>query len=194
MNWNEVLALLSVAGFATQRTLELLDPLFAALAKLLVRFAGDEKAAKTWVMNVGGVSMGGLVVLLGPDVTLPGIGETLSKFVVALAISMGSNAANSLLKFGEYAKESRKRETEPLPEIKIVPATVTLSPGSKIQFLVAVSGTDSKDVTWAVLEANGGSVTKTGQYTAPAEAGTYHVAVVSVANPAASATAVVTIQ
>lgn len=196
---SEVLALLSVAGFATQRTLELLDPFFVFLAKLKpFTLLGDEKAAKAWCMGLAGFGIG-LIIVLVDDHTLPLMDQPISDIVLALAISTGSNAANSLMKFGENVKEARKKEVQPLPELKLTPAAVTVSPNARIQFLASVSGTDNKTITWRVLEiTEGGTVTRidesTGEYTAPGTPGTYHVAVISEANPAATATATITVR
>jgi len=48
MPFNEVLALVSIAGFATQRSLELLDPIFIFISKFkgLLALFGDEKTGK----------------------------------------------------------------------------------------------------------------------------------------------------
>ena len=48
-------------------------------------------------------------------------------------------------------------------------------------------------VTWSVVEANGGSITSGGVYSAPATAGTYHVKAVSGTDSTKSATATVTV-
>jgi hypothetical protein len=89
-----------------------------------------------------------------------------------------------LLKFGEHVKEARKIEVEPLPELRITPATVTVSPNAQILFLASVSGTDNKAITWKVLEVtDGGTVNpkdeSTSEYTAPSTPGAYHVAAIS---------------
>ncbi len=149
-------------------------------------------------MGVAGFLIG-LVIALFDNHTLPLLNPTLSDIVLALAISTGSNAANSLMKFGENVKEARKIEVEPLPELKLTPATVTVSANAHIQFLASVSGTDNKAVTWRVLEVtDGGTITRvdenTGDYTAPGTAGTFHVAAISEANPAATATATITVK
>src|SRR5262249_60059290 len=49
------------------------------------------------------------------------------------------------------------------------------------------------DVFWSVSEADGGTVDSSGNYTAPATEGTYHVVAVSVADTSQSATATVTV-
>jgi hypothetical protein len=204
MTFNAVLALVSLAGFATQRTLELLDPLFIFISKQkALAVFGDEKTAKTWCMALGGFGIGLAIALLdsNPNNTLPGLEQhtVVSDIVIALAISMGSNASNSLVKFGEHIKESRKKEVEPLPQLTVTPAIVTLSPNARMKFLASVTGTDNKRVVWEVLEiSDGGTITTvsdgTGDYTAPARPGTYHVAAVSEANPLATATAAVTVK
>lgn len=195
-----MLALLSVAGFATQRTLELLDPFFIFLSrrKLFVALGVDETIAKAWTMGLTGFGIG-LVIALFDQHTLPLMNSTISDLVIALAISTGSNATNSLVKFGEHAKDARKLDVQPLPEIKITPVDTTVSPKAKILLLVSVSGTDNKGVTWRVLETTDGGTIKefddsTGEYNAPQTPGTYHVAAISDANPAASATATITVK
>ena len=199
-SFNESLALVSIAGFATQRSLELADPIFISISKLppLGKLFGDEKAVKTWCMAIAGFGIGLIIALSNGDNTLPGLGTRTTVLVIALAISMGSNATNSLVKFGEQVKEARKKDVEPLPEISLTPKTVTVRPSARINFLASVSVSDEKAVTWRVLESEGGSITPAsdgnGEYTAPVTPGTYHVAAISVANPAATATAIVTVQ
>ena len=203
MALSDNLALVSVAGFATQRTLELLDPIFIGISKLnILKVFGDEKAVKGWFMAVAGFGIGFAIARLDTNTahTLQGL-ESLplvSDLVIALAISMGSNASNSLVKFAEHVKEARKKEVEPLPEITITPKTVELSQGARMTFLASVSA-DNKKVTWRVLETtDGGSINPdqngNGEYVAPNRAGTYHVAAISDANPAATATATITVR
>ncbi|HXH85958.1 MAG TPA: kelch repeat-containing protein, partial [Nitrospira sp.] len=56
-----------------------------------------------------------------------------------------------------------------------------------------VSGTVFTDVTWGVLEANGGSITPAGVYTAPATSGEFQVVATSVADPSKSFTGPVSV-
>ncbi len=58
---------------------------------------------------------------------------------------------------------------------------------------VAASALANTAVTWSVLEAGGGLVDSTGLYTAPGSTGTFHVVATSVADPAISGSAVVTV-
>lgn len=69
-------------------------------------------------------------------------------------------------------------DTAQLQKLTISPKTVTLTPEESQQFTVkanwATGATELPAVTWS---ANGGSVSPTGRYTAPAEEGTYIVVV-----------------
>ncbi len=80
----------------------------------------------------------------------------------------------------------------------VAPAIVAL-PAAGLQVFTGYvipqgDGTTNFDVTWNVQEGpTGGSITATGAYTAPLSPGTYHVVATSVAYPASSATATVTV-
>ncbi len=80
--------------------------------------------------------------------------------------------------------------------VQVSPATVTLDPGQAASFSARVTSPTDNSVAWSVTESGGGSVVSTGadtaSYTAPATPGTYHVVATSVADPARSASAVVT--
>jgi len=80
------------------------------------------------------------------------------------------------------------------PAVQVTPIAVQLAPGGTRTFAAAVAGTVDTRVTWSVREGTaGGNVTGAGAYTAPATAGQYHVVATSVASPAASGTATVTV-
>ena len=70
---------------------------------------------------------------------------------------------------------------------------VQLAVGGAHTFAAAVTGTTQTGVVWSVVEANGGSVTQDGVYTAPTTPGVYHIMVVSVADPTKSATMAITV-
>jgi len=63
-----------------------------------------------------------------------------------------------------------------------------------VNFTADVRRSDNKKVTWSAVETNGGNISATGIYTAPATAGTYHVKAVSAADPTKSATATITVE
>ena len=79
--------------------------------------------------------------------------------------------------------------------VAIVPSTATVPEGGSISFLATLNGVANTAVTWSVqVGATGGSITSSGVYTAPNTLGTYAVVATSVADPTASASAVVTIE
>lgn len=77
--------------------------------------------------------------------------------------------------------------------VAISPASASLITGNTRQFTATVTGTSNTAVTWAVQESGGGTVSATGLYTAPGNAGTYRVRATSVADPTKSASATVTV-
>ncbi len=78
--------------------------------------------------------------------------------------------------------------------VSVTPASASLTVGGTQQFAAAVTGTANTAVTWTVDPASGGgTVSASGLYTAPATAGSYKVIATSVADPARSATALVTV-
>lgn len=82
-------------------------------------------------------------------------------------------------------------ETE---EVEVTPATATLTTGGSRSFSCKVGSSASAACTWSVLEGPpGGSVTRSGVYTAPAAEGTYHVVATSRAEPSKTASATVTV-
>jgi len=67
------------------------------------------------------------------------------------------------------------------PTLALSPRTVTLAPGATQSFSAQINYEPDgpryprQPVTWAVVEAGGGEITRTGLYTAPSSPGTYHV-------------------
>lgn len=80
------------------------------------------------------------------------------------------------------------------------PITVSISPApassdacKTIAFTATVGGTQNRSVTWSVQEPGGGTIASSGVYTAPSDAGTYHVVATSVADPTRSASVPITV-
>lgn len=97
------------------------------------------------------------------------------------------------------ATESGSGKTATLPvtvatSISITPTTSTLSVGASATFSATVAGPANTGVVWSVQEANGGTVTQGGVYTAPATRGTYHVVATSAHDASKKATATVTVR
>jgi Galactose oxidase, central domain/IPT/TIG domain len=75
----------------------------------------------------------------------------------------------------------------------ISPATETLGPQGARQFVFTIAGNNTNGL-WAVEEgASGGTITSGGFYTAPKNAGTYHVSATAIADFSKSATATVSV-
>jgi hypothetical protein len=75
----------------------------------------------------------------------------------------------------------------------VTPSSTSVFIGKSQQFAASVVGTSNTAVTWTVNEANGGTVSSTGNYTAPMTAGTYHVVATSVASITSMAAVPVTV-
>ncbi len=87
-------------------------------------------------------------------------------------------------------------DTDPASQgvaVGLVPAEAQLAPGVAQGFTALVSGAADTRVTWSVREGAAGGTVAGGVYTAPAGAGTFHVVATSVADPAASGAATVTV-
>jgi len=74
--------------------------------------------------------------------------------------------------------------------LKIDPPETTLHVGQTQSFMAIVEGAVNAGIQWAVREADGGSITKEGVYTAPKEIGIYHVIAIASSDGAALAQAV----
>jgi hypothetical protein len=77
--------------------------------------------------------------------------------------------------------------------VSVAPSSASVTANGSKAFTATVTGASNTQVTWSVVETNGGSITANGVYTAPATAGTYHVKAVSAADSTKSATATVTV-
>ncbi len=80
--------------------------------------------------------------------------------------------------------------------VSVTPAAQTLPPNGTQQFAANVTGTANTAVTWSIDEGSpaGGSVSQSGFYTAPGQAGAYHVRATSVADTSASGVATVSVR
>src|SRR6266852_4383684 len=68
--------------------------------------------------------------------------------------------------------------------VALTPEQATVQSEGIVNFTASVTGTSPSEttaVTWSVEETGGGTVSSSGQYTAPTTAGTYHVVATSVA-------------
>ncbi len=86
-----------------------------------------------------------------------------------------------------------------VPRLSLRPVAVSLAKGATQSFQVEINYPEGsrylrQPVSWAVLEAEGGTINPAGLYTAPKAAGTYHVRVTREDFAEIGATATVTVK
>jgi hypothetical protein len=86
------------------------------------------------------------------------------------------------------------------PTLKLTPETVTLAPSETQSFSAVINYEPDgpryprQPVTWTLVEADGGEVSRNGLYTAPATPGTYHVKAEREDHKGVSETATITVK
>jgi hypothetical protein len=86
--------------------------------------------------------------------------------------------------------------TPPPPPVvvTVAPSPAAVNSCKSLTFTATVTNATNTSVTWSVLEgAAGGTISSAGVYTAPSNAGTYHVVATSVASASSSASVPVTV-
>ena len=139
---------------------------------------GSTNTAVTWSVTSGGGTVNGSGLYTAP-------GATGSATVRATSVADPTKFADAAVTI------------VPLPIIvTISPTSATINTNGTQQFTDTVTNfLSTSAVTWSVQEgAAGGTVDGTGLYTAPSNAGTYHVVVTSVEDNTKSATATVDVQ
>lgn len=82
---------------------------------------------------------------------------------------------------------------KPAGSVCVIPNVSSVAAYGTVNFTAIVIGTSIQQISWSVVEANGGTITSAGVYTAPATSGTYHVKATNAADETKSATATVTV-
>jgi hypothetical protein len=80
------------------------------------------------------------------------------------------------------------------PQLSIEPAAVLLAPGASCTFTLKSRGVDSTKIQWSIDESDGGAITSSGVYTAPARRGAFTVVATALTEGRPSATAVVNVE
>lgn len=199
-------AVVFISGFAIQQALQILDPTIAeAIAAYKKRRLDKEEpalpggmadadfkkavmASLSFLLGFATVWLTGIRLLGYINKAWAGLGDI---FVTSLVVGSGTDAANTVLKFLGYVKDAQKPVNE--VEVLITPSTASVLHGNTFQFRADVKNSPNKAVDWQVLQSNGGSVSATGLYTAPAAAGTFQVMAISNAEPTKSAVANITV-
>ncbi len=102
--------------------------------------------------------------------------------------------ASTSLYSADYGTPGATNDTCPEPEnisITLSPSEITIFDATDAQFSATVLGSDNTDVKWSLLEKVSGLLDDNGLFTAPSNAGVYHVRVASVADSTKTATATV---
>jgi hypothetical protein len=82
----------------------------------------------------------------------------------------------------------------PTVTVTVTPSSATVFSGATQAFTATITGTTNTAVTWSVQGSSGGTISSTGLYTPPQNrSGTFYIVATSQANPAAAATATVTV-
>jgi cohesin domain-containing protein len=81
--------------------------------------------------------------------------------------------------------------TAPIPafgSVFVTPNPAVVAPNATLNFSAVVIGSVNTQVTWSVVEDNGGTITNSGAYTAPSTPGFYHVTATNASDATESVT------
>jgi hypothetical protein len=106
-------------------------------------------------------------------------------------IAIGAGAICFAIGCGGNGGAPPQTVAPPAPNISVTVsgATSTLNTSSTRTFTASVANTTNQNVTWSVVEANGGTISAGGVYTSPALPGTFTVKATSAADASAAGTA-----
>ncbi|ABC80982.1 hypothetical protein [Anaeromyxobacter dehalogenans] len=111
-------------------------------------------------------------------------------------LAAGTYTVSATSRGNGLAKGRSKVVVTPTPApitVSVSPASTSVGAGGTVAFTATVGNATDPSVTWTVREAGCGTVSAGGVYTAPGAAATCHVVAASVADPAATAEAAVTV-
>jgi len=121
--------------------------------------SGNANSALTWTLpdpNSGAITQSGVYTA---PATIPAQGTTYRIIAQSQADPSQSDTAQVTINW----------------PVRIAPQSVNLPANGSAAFQAVLTNQGDPGVTWAVQEANGGTITSAGVYTAPAQPGTYHV-------------------
>ncbi|NDO46137.1 hypothetical protein [Clostridium sp. MD294] len=93
----------------------------------------------------------------------------------------------------EHKKQNSFAEVSNV-EIIVEPNTIMLKPREKYKFQATLTGTESQECKWSIVEDNGGKIDSNGVYEAPSKEGVYEIVVESVKYSNKKATAFVVVK
>jgi hypothetical protein len=145
--------------------------------------SGLNNPAVRWTASGGNINNAGLF-------TAP---TSAGSFTVMASALTSRRRSNSTVVASDSALVTVTLPNPPPPitgttQVSVSPTAASLQTGGHQQFTAAVSGSSNTAVTWS---ASGGTISASGQYTAPATAGTYTITALSNADTTKSASALV---
>jgi hypothetical protein len=197
---SQVVALVFIAGFAIQQTLQILDS-FGLLqfikavekegAVFGIPTADFKKSLMLLIASVLGILLAFALPIHLLSYVLSDINIGLDAIISGLVVGSGTEATNIALKYFGYLKDAQK---EALIEISITPLNPTISRDQTLQFFAVVGNSKNKLVDWKVVQGDGGAIDAAGLYRAPGIAGTFQVVAISKADSGKIATTTVTVK
>ncbi len=119
-----------------------------------------------------------------------------ASFSIASAQAADAGSYNVLVSnsLGTVASAAASLTVNPVAvQVSVSPANATLNMNATQAFSATVTGSSNTAVTWSVVEPDGGSISASGLYTAPAKLGTFHVKATSQADSSRSAQATIVV-
>lgn len=206
INTNTLLAAFTIIGFSIQQLIQILD--FFLTDKIHSSYTKknrtiSESDYKKSIITLMTFIIGFVITATSKISIFQLINDTTTYkngivdiLLTSLFISGGAEGVNIIVKFTNYFKEAKKEEVakNSVGEITVTPTEVTIAPSKTYQFISKISNTEDQNVTWAVVQSEGGTINNTGLFTALAVEGTYQILVTSKKDITRSAVAKVTVK
>jgi hypothetical protein len=174
-NPTEMLAIKNTLATNIAQIQEVLQPTLSHFGATTVNFISDP-----YVANHSGL-----------DLFMDLVSISVSNGTVTIVDNTTNNTVSSSL--SSFLTDTINIAASVNSSVCILPIAPSVSANGTVNFTAIVVGSVNQQVTWSVVETNGGTITSTGVYTAPTNAGTYHVTATSVEDATKSATTIVTV-
>lgn len=194
-------AVISLGGFAVQRALQILDPFVdwwtdATKEWWKVHHVSDTGTVKRAAMAVAALALSiGIVSALDIGLlSLAGVSAHIwgDRVVTALALSAGSEGANSVIKVLEAFKQSRQATADSVAVVVATP-DIAAKVNSQIRLRATITNSASQDIEWTFVEDSRVTVARDGTMTVPGTPGVFHIIAASATNPAKTAVTKLTV-
>ena len=157
--------------------------------------ANQITSGATLALGVTAKDATGAVVLLTPGKLTWTSSQPATAAVDANGVVTGALSGNATITvLDTESNKSAQVVVTVLIVVTVQPATPTVTIGDTLPLTANVVGSTNTAVTWSVQEANGGTITSGGVYSAPNQPGTFHITATSVADTSRKSTITVTVQ